>query len=211
MITIADVKSHASLEFGQRLEAMSFDKVAELKWVRSSKLPIREIFMLRALKGGQYSPVWGISSGQIPSYYSRTLRRQTTAKNVVMDLVIDPIDTTGVVPPEAFSFISGYDSQLPASQIRLCANQFVPLAIADFDRVQSVPDFCEFFLERSKLKYRRFEFLMYQQHQLAMGFVALLTGNRESGLNSIEQFCAEVSLPFEDKLLSEYLQKALKR
>jgi hypothetical protein len=73
-----------------------------------------------------------------------------------MDLVIDPIDVTGQVPKQAFSFITGYDLMVPVEPIRQSAEHFVPLALTDFDRVQDAAGFCQLFLERARLQYRRF-------------------------------------------------------
>jgi hypothetical protein len=125
-----------------------------------------------------------------------------------MDLVINPINITGSVPPQAFSFLTGSDTEIPIKAIRKCAEHFVPLALADFERVQSVRDFCQFFLERSRLEYRRFAFDMYVQHQLVRGFVLLLTGQQDAGLAQIREFCGSMGAEFEDRVLSECILHA---
>jgi hypothetical protein len=208
MLTVADIEPYIESEFGSRLEPLGFQPVGGRKWVRSQKRPIRELFIINALKGAQYSPAWGFSSGFAPSFRGQSFRRQSTDKNAVMDLVIDPIDTTGEVPSQAFGFITGYDTEIPSQQICGCAEHFVPLALADFERVCSVHDFCQFFLERSRLHYRRFGFDMYVQHQLVRGFVLLLTGRREEGLQQIRDFCRSADAEFEDRVLSEYIGDA---
>jgi len=126
-----------------------------------------------------------------------------------MDLVIDPIDITGKVPLESFGFITGYTTQIPVMEIRSCARRVVPLARADFDRVESVRSFCEFFLERSRLIYRRFQFHNYVQHQLAHGFVNLLLGQRDEGLERIRAFCQNFGAEFNDRVLSGCISDAL--
>lgn len=83
-----------------------------------------------------------------------------------MDLVIDPIDLSGNVPEQAFGFIAGYDSTIPIQQIRDCAEHFIPQAQADFARIISVMDFCNYFLERSRLHYRRFLYTTSTRHGL---------------------------------------------
>jgi hypothetical protein len=208
MLTIADIEPHIESEFGSRLEPLGFQRLDKHKWIRSTKLPIRELFVIGALKGAQYSPAWGFSSGFAPSLRGRTFRRQSTDKNAIMDLVIDPIDITGDVPRQAFAFLTGYDTDIPVEQIRRCAEHFVPLALADFDRVRSVHDFCRFFLERSRLKYRRFTFDMYVQHQLVRGFVFLMTGQRDQGLAQIREFCRSMDAEFDDRILSECIRHA---
>ena len=208
MLTIADIEPHIESEFGSRLEPFGFERLGKRKWIRSQKLPIRELFVIGALKGAKYCPSWGLSSGYVPSFRSSTFRRQSTDKNAIMDLVIDPIDITGHVPEQAFGFITGYDTEIPNARIRSCAEYFVPQALADFDRVRSVSDFCQFFLERRRLKYRRFTFDMYVQHRLVLGFVLLLTGRRDEGLQQIREFCRSSDSEFEDRILSECIRHA---
>ena len=123
-----------------------------------------------------------------------------------MDLVIDPIDISGDVPPQVFGFISGHHT--PKEKIRDCAEHFIPLALADFDRVRSVKDFCHLFLERSQLQYRRFGFYNYVQHQLVRGFVLILTGHRDQGVATIREFCESAEMDFDDKVLSEQIRSA---
>jgi hypothetical protein len=208
MLTVADIEPHIESEFGSRLEPLGFQRLGERKWVRSQKLPIRELFVIGALKGAQYSPAWGFSSGFAPSFRGRSFRRQSTDKNAIMDLVIDPIDITGDVPRQAFGFVTGHDTEIPIEQIRACAEHFVPMALADFDRVRSVRDFCQFFLERSRLEYRRFTFHMYVQHQLVRGFVLLLSGQQDEGLAQIRDFCRSSDAEFDDRVLSECIHHA---
>jgi len=141
-------------------------------------------------------------------FRGRGFRRQSTAKNAIMDLVIDPIDITGNVPPQAFGFINGYDTEIPIEPIRRCAEHFLPLALADFDRVCSIHDFCQFFVERSRLEYRRFTFDMNVQHRLVRGFVLLLTGQRDAGLAQIREFCHSTDAEFDDRVLAECIHHA---
>ena len=107
MLTVADMEPYIEKEFGSRLEPMGFRHLGRHKWVRSQKQPIRELFVLGGLKGARYSPIWGFSSGFAPSFRPHRFRRQSTEKNVIMDLGIDPIDITGNVPQQAFGFITG--------------------------------------------------------------------------------------------------------
>ena len=208
MLTVSEIEPHIENEFGSRLEPLGFQRLEQRKWVRSQKQPIRELFVIGALKGGRYSPAWGFSSGVTPSFRGHNFRRQSTDKNAIMDLIIDPIDITGNVPSQAFGFITGYDTEVPIAQIRECADHFVPFAVADFDRVRSMGDFCRFFLERSRLEYRRFTFDMYVQHQLVHGFVLIMTGRRNEGLEMLREFCRRMEADFEDRVLSDCIRNA---
>jgi hypothetical protein len=210
MLAVTDLEAYIESEFDSRLDPLGFQRFGGRKWIRAHKLPIRELFVISALKGAQYSPSWGFSSGIVPAFRGQTFRRQSTDKNAIMDLVIDPIDITGEVPPQAFGFTTGDDKeiQIPIEQIRACAEYFVPQALADFDRVHSVREFCQYFLERSRLQYRRFGFDTYVQHQLARGFVILLTGRPEEGLQRIREFCRSMDADFEDRVLAESIRRA---
>jgi hypothetical protein len=59
MLTVADIEPHIEGEFGARFEPQGFQRTGRRKWVRSQKSPIRELFVIGALKGAQYSPEWG--------------------------------------------------------------------------------------------------------------------------------------------------------
>jgi hypothetical protein len=209
MLTVADIEPHIEREFDSRLKPSGFKRIGARRWVRSQKLPVRDLFVIGTLKGAQYSPAWGLSSGFVPSFRGRSFRRQSTDKNAIMDLTIDPIDITGQVPQQAFRFITGHDTKIPIEQIRACAEHFVPQALEDFDRVRSIRDFCQFFIERSRLEYRRFGFEMYVQHRLVGGFALLLAGRRDEGLEQIREFCRNMDAEFEDRILSECIRHAL--
>lgn len=205
VITASDLEPYIEREFGLRLAAEGFCQVAKRTWVRSAKLPIREIFRIYFL-GARYTPCWGISSGIVPALHGNGFRRQQTDKSAVMDLVIDPIDITGEVPKETFSFIPGLDMKVPKEEIKRCAKHFVPLALADFDRVKNLREFFLFFRERSKLKYRRFEFDMRLNHVLTLAFIELYEGRSDEGLRLVRAFCKTHGFDYRDKVLAEYIR-----
>ena len=74
--------------------------------------------------------------------------------------------------------------------------------------VKSVADFCGFFIERSKLRYRRFRFDQYLQHQLVLGFVLILMDQPDEGEQKIREFCKKMDLNFKDRILTEYVSAA---
>lgn len=208
MLTIAEIEPHIEAEFGARLEPLGFQRLGKRTWLRSEKKPIREIFGIGMLKGNRYCPSWGLSSGLVPAFPGRSFKRQSTDKNAIADLIIDPVDITGDVPKQVFGFIPGYDTEVPLAEIRICASHFVPQALADFDQVSSLSDFCRFFLERSRLEYKRFLFDNYVQHNLVFGFVLILTGKRDEGLERIRKFCRDMDADFDDKILQEAIRYA---
>jgi hypothetical protein len=208
MTTIAEVDECVAREFGSLLEPHAFRPVGKRKWVCSSRAPIRYLVRIGALKGATYCPIWGISSGVVPTIKGKRFRPQTTDRNAVMDLIIDPVDREGTVPPESFAFLAGVETEVPVEAIRRCAAHFVPVALDHFDRARNLPEFSQFFLERSQLQYRRFGFDMYTQHRISRGFLSLLEGREAEGLDLIRTFCAEEGLDQNDPVLQESLAAA---
>jgi hypothetical protein len=208
MLAISDVDECVARELGSRLEPQGFEQIGKRKWVRSSTAPVRHLLTIEALKGGTYSPVWGVSSGVVPVIQARRFRRQTTARNAAMDLIIDPIDLSGAVPRETFAFLPGHTAALPTSDIRRCAEHFVPVALKHLDRAQNLTGFCELFLERSRLRYARFGFDMYIRHRISRGFVHLMRGEEHEGAEQIRAFCDEHGLDENDRVLHECVAEA---
>ncbi len=207
MPTVADFDTALAAEFGPRLAEHGFLQTTRRTWVRETKLPIREILAIQALKGATYSPLWGVSIGLAPSFRGGKFRKQTSSKNAVMDLRIDPIDETGNVPREAIQFLTGYTDPVPIRAIRECADTFVPRALADFARVTDLPSFCAFFRARSRLVYRRFGFLNVIQHGLVMAFVAALEGDHAASSAALRDFCERFDADPDDPVLRAALAR----
>jgi hypothetical protein len=203
MPTNSNLKNEIEDEFSSQLGSIGFRQIGSGKWIRSQNEPIKNFFVLNSMKGGQLSPAWGFSSGITPSFKNGVFRKQSTDKNSVMDLIIDPIDATGNVPSFAFCLLPG-----SKFDIRSRAEQSVKLAASDFVRVNSLRDFCSFFLERKQLKYRRFLFDMYNSQRLAYGFVLILNGQKDDGLKQIQNFCEKFDADFNNSILQEYIQSA---
>jgi hypothetical protein len=208
MVSIADVDECMAREFGSRLEPHGFRLVGKRKWARSSGGPVRHLMTIGAVKGATYVPIWGISSGIVPTIRAKRFGHQTTDKNAVMDLIVDPIDLSGRVPNESFAFLPGATTSIPALEIRRCAEHFVPVALGHFARAQSLDQFCELFRVRSRLHYARFAFDMYTRHRIARGFVSLLEGNEAEGLALIRTFCEQEGLDQTDRVLQESVAAA---
>lgn len=208
MVSAADLNAYVDAVFGAALGQHGFTKVGARRWVRSRNAPIRALVTINAMKGGTYCPAWGISSGFAPSGCGRRFARQSTDKNAVMDLVMDPIDLSGDVPRDAYSFITGYDTSIPTRSVDKCAAHFVPLALADLDPVRTQADFCRAFDERSRLRYKRFQFYNHVQHNVVRAMVLLRAGRREEGRQVLDEFCRMFELDPGDKVLAEYVQLA---
>jgi hypothetical protein len=125
-----------------------------------------------------------------------------------MDLVMDPVDLSGDVPRAAYSFIAGYDTAIPTRAVDKCAAHFIPLALADLDPVRTQADFCRVFDERSRLRYRRFQFHNYVQHGLVRAMMLMRAGRKEEGNQALEEFCRAFEIDPSDKVLVEYVRLA---
>jgi len=208
MVNASDLNAYVDVAFDAALKPHGFKRVAARRWVRSCDAPIRGIVTINALKGGQYCPAWGVSSGFAPSMRGRRFARQSTDKNSVMDLVMDPVDLSGTVPSRAYRFVSGYDTAVPTRGVDRCASQIVPLALADLDRIRDEADFCRGFEKRSRLRYKRFPFYSHIQHALVRVFIQLRRGQSQEGFSALEEFCRQYDFDLADKVLVEYLQRA---
>jgi len=198
-----NLKQRITDEFSSQLGNKGFRLIAPCRWIRPHNDSIKQIFVLNAIKGGQYSPAWGFSTGIAPSFKGQVFRKQSSDKNSVMELIIDPIDVTGVVPEFAFSVLGD-----EVFDIHNRAAESVKLAASDFARVDSLGGFCSFFLERRQLQYRRFGFDMYTMQRLAHGFVLILTGKQEDGIKRIQNFCEAFEADFSNSVLQACIQKA---
>ena len=190
--------------FGAPLAAIGFEPIGGRKWVRATKLPLRELFELRAYKGATFAPAWGFSTGEI-AFWQRQFRRQSTGKSASMDLMVDSRRLTPPAPE--FGFLTGYTSAAPVAQIRACADFCVPRAIKDFSRVVSVPAFCAFFKAHQPTRDRA----DYFPHRLTLGFVQLWDGEIAVGLKTIGALGELLRTTDDDKILQEGIRRATGR
>lgn len=204
MPTISCLEAPIATYFGAPLAAIGFKPIGSRKWVRATKLPLRELFELRAYKGATFAPAWGFSTGEIPSW-QRQFRRQSTDKNAIMDLMVDSRLLTPPAPE--FGFLTGYNIAAPVAHIRACADFCVPRAIQDFNRVVSVADFCAFFKEHRPTLDRA----NYFPHQLTFGFVQLWNSEIDAGLKTIRALCELLRTTDDDKILQECIRRATGR
>jgi hypothetical protein len=70
-----------------------FERVADRRWVRSSRQPIRDLVEMEALKGTSYCPMWGFSLDFVPHVTGGgRIKWHRTPKSARFDLVYRPID-----------------------------------------------------------------------------------------------------------------------
>lgn len=204
MPTISCREVPIATHFGVPLAAIGFKPVGARKWVRATKLPLRELFELGADNGGTFAPTWGFSTGEIPSW-QRQFRRQSTDKNAIMGLMVDSRLLTPPAPQ--FGFITGFNIAAPVAPIRACADFCVPRAMRDFDRIGSPADF--------RVRFKEYMATLnlsdYFPHQLTLGFVQLWDGEIGAGLKTIRALYELLRTTDDDKILQECIRHATGR
>jgi len=172
--------------FSPILEFAGFEAVRPRKWVRDVKAPIRELFHIQAIKGGQCSALWGFSLDFVPLFRQSRFRWHRTNKSCEFDLCIDPIDTSGNVP--ALCSFTAYHF-LERACLEAVAHRAVRKALADFARVDGLSALELLFQERSELQCRRFSFRNYVQVHLAWGLLLIALGRADEAELKLQEFC----------------------
>ena len=180
-VPAADLDRIIAADFGPALQQRGFEMVGRRKWVRSSKRPIRELFLIQALKGRALSPYWGFSLDYVPHVSRSAVGWHRTPKSARLDLRFDPLDYESVNgrDPERWVIpsINGLErTRVAASR---CAREAVQVAEEFWNLVETVYDLPQAFeLQRNRPSIR-FSFYNYVQHLLAYAFT-LVKIRRES-------------------------------
>ncbi len=203
-MNIDDIVSDA---FGPVLNAMGFSTAGRRKWVRDQKAPIREIFVVSALKGSYFSPAWGFSLDFVPDFRGPGFSWKRTNKSCDFDLTIDPIDLTGNLGPWSFVHSPGIQEATVAG-IELLANGAVAAAIKDFNRVTTLSDLEGLIDERSRMTFRRFGFSNYVQICLAWGLLLLRLGHVKEAEEKLAEFYRTHEPDRTDPILLKALNEA---
>ncbi len=203
MVTAADLHVALEREYGSRLEPAGFRFMGRDTWVRATKLPIRELVTIHALKGGGYAPGWGLSCGLAPVSKGKAFRHQSTDKNAAMDLNLS--FGTDLLAGPRVTFIAGYTTVVPVDAIRRSAEFFLPRAMVDFDRVRTLPDFCTVY-HQCEAKFQ--DFRIWAQHDIVGSFISILQGRQAEGIERLHELCARRGLSFDDPVLAECIRRA---
>jgi len=176
MVSAKDLDGIFAHSFGAALIANGFVQADHRKWVRSQKLPIRDVFCLTAMKGASYAPCWGFSLDFVPHLSGSSIRWHGTVKAAMCDLCYDPIDYTNNVEEWTVSGLFGRDAA--KSRAEHLARKSLKLALPWFASVNEIQDLrrqFELAKERSESAVR-FGFYNYLQHPLAYAFVLAQVG-----------------------------------
>lgn len=184
-----------------------FHSVEARKWVRSSKIPVRELFVVNPLKGGVYSAAWGFALDFVPLSSGGKLKWKKSDRSCRADLWIDPIDLAGEVPGWcSFVHLPGY-KVANVRTIETTIQHAVAQARLDFDHVTTLAELERLFDERSRLTYRRFGFNNYVQVYLAWGLLCCALGREADGERYLLKFCQQEGCarthPFIEKAISK--------
>lgn len=191
--------------FNPLLAKAGFIFVQPRKWVRDTKLPIREIVKIQSLRGA-YSVAWGFSIDFVPLYNNSKFSWHRTNKSCRFDLCIDPIDLSGDIPDWcSFTNIPGYKAP-SLRKIEEVANKSVEVAFKDLDKILNLKDLANFYEERSHLEYRRFGFNNYIQNYLAWGLVLISLAQVEEGMKKINKFCDLFEVNKDDPFLLKAIE-----
>ena len=157
-----------------------FEEAGELKWVRDRYAPIRHVFTFFKLKGGVFTPEWGVSLDFVPHVSGGQVRWHRTSKAARLDLCHGCQDRTLYMP-----YTRG---EAPVRQ-----KQAAVIAEA----VSRAEDFwgrCETFADlpsaiarlRADLKERDLGFDSFTQHALATAFIHAKSGHPDAALAALQ-------------------------
>jgi hypothetical protein len=184
MATTADIAEAVGAAFDGPLRSIGFERVAPRRWVRSDRLPIRDLFVVGSLKSGMLTPLWGISLDFVPHISGRkAVRWHRTAQSADFDLRFDPVDVYERNTPAAEArcvLPAAAEPTAIADALKKVAHVVVPEAVAFWKPLRSGADLPSAFREKQQRKTVRFGFWNYIQEPLAEAFVHAALGNPSS-------------------------------
>ena len=163
--------------YGFELSGHGFEQVGRRRWIRSSKVPIREGIQINAMKGYSFAPFWFVSLDPVPDVTAKGhVRWHRTPGSALPDLRVDPMDA-----PDEFDIdvlvVSGMQTPDDAKEaIRHSTKMTVRLALDWFARVVDLPSLVSLYEEVASRPTIRFGPDNYPQHRLSFAFVLKATG-----------------------------------
>lgn len=172
-----------SLAFQRVLGPHGFEQVAERKWVRSVKGPIREVVELYSLKHLSVVARWGFSFDFSSHVDNSGVRWHRTPKSANLDIVWDPIDFDDSREWELSPCVAESRLETLASAF---ATKILEAAIPYFNRVAALEDVPDLYAEWERRPFVRFGFENYHQALVGQAFVLKML-NRPGGNELLEQ------------------------
>ena len=117
LLTIAAVQSRVVPLVARLLEPNQFVETQPLKWVDSTRAPIRRIFSYTQLKGGVMGPRWGYSFDFVPHLAAGKMKWHRTEKSADFDAWVDgqSVETNICYMYGEAGLLEGMDSRLEAA------------------------------------------------------------------------------------------------
>ena len=181
-IPIAEFNQAVATTLGSALALHGFEAVAPRRWVRSARLPIRDVVELQALKGMSYCPMWGISLDFVPHVTSRgEVKWHRSAKGARFDLAYWPIDYAST-PAEARDWSASpfaTRDELKADLARV-TEMVVKEALLFLDDIGGPSDLPRVYREHRRRTPAGLPFGSFPQQCLAYAFVLATSGDAEA-------------------------------
>jgi len=177
-------------DFGPAVFALGFTQVSNRKWVRSRVADIRDLIVIQALKGSDYSPIIGFSLDYVPHVAGQSMRWHRTEKSSRFDLRFDPLDyheplTDGFNQWIIDSIQGKRTAKRDARKVgRLTANHVKKT----LDTVVTFEHLCDAFEAQIAREYVRFGFFNYIDQPLAYAFTLLRMGNIQKAKDMFDRW-----------------------
>jgi len=182
MVLAGDVDVLVQHSFGDRLEARGFERVTPRIWVRSAKVPIREVVHIWQLKAGSYLPVGSLSVGTVPHVTSSgAVAWHRTARTVRPDLSLDPQSDPDDAQYRRFLIHTIHPEPSVEAEFERSASAMMELADPWFARVSDLASLIPLFDDLDRAPRAWSFFSNSRQTLLARAFVLAGTGELDAG------------------------------
>jgi hypothetical protein len=180
MLNAYHISAIADDIFDPMLDHFDFGKIEKLKWVRNSKKPIREIFQLTPMKGGDYWAWWGVSLDFCPHVVGSTsVKWHRTDKSCLFDFF--QRHSCGMA-------ISTLGTESGArEQSQLLAETAVPTALRWFEKIQNLESLAEMYEDLINSS-KAWEFETMTQGRLSYSFLLKVLGREDEANVEFESY-----------------------
>ncbi len=179
--------------FGQPLIHEGFVRVSDRKWIRRHSADIADLFEIQALKGANYSPLWGFSLSYVPHISGSTLRWHNTDKSAQFDYRYDPLDSDYRSRDEYEAWLISrlWGVERAQQEAEYSSNRSLPLALALFSEISNIDKLIHLYADslqayRAKVP-RRFGFFNYTQFPIAYALTLSRLGKYDEGVAILQE------------------------
>lgn len=181
-------------------ERRGFKEITPRKWVRSTKLPMREMILFRAY-GATYTIGWGIGLDFVPRLTNdRRFKWKRTEKSAWPDLAVWPEDEVFGEAWNQFVWVPGFECVSKENLTKLI-HRSASEADRTFMQVGNVEQLIGQFDERDKRHYRLSP-TFYPQHTLARSLALRYVGRLAESEEWMERFKRRVQNQYDERFLA---------